>query len=139
MDGNWRTRRPRKERRCGDDDEDEGGAGRAAAGQHGDEATKSIILLNNKPCYVRFAKITKTTTRSRFCVYAGSFIRALSPRPPPPFPFILPQREIIIETNNQQQSGFSGRSGPDRASAGVTVIIVTRIMLRIYAVLREIN
>lgn len=54
------------------------GARRTATGQRGDEATKSIILLNNKLCYVRFAKITKTTTRSRFCVYAGSFIRALT-------------------------------------------------------------
>lgn len=86
----------REEARDGDDDDDDTRArgGRDGAGRDGDEATKSIILLNNKPCYVRFAKITKTTTRPRFCVYAraGSFIRALSRRAHPPFPFILPQR-----------------------------------------------
>lgn len=84
---------------------EEDGGGKAA---HGDEATKSIILLNNKPCYVRFAKITKTTPPVQFvyaAVYAyirvGSFIRV---RPFPIHPFA---RARNYRANRPRQCDFS--------------------------------
>lgn len=78
---------------------------RTVVKQHGDEATKSIILLNNKPCYVRFAKITKTTplrfVYAAFRVYVGSFIRT-------PCPAIsIHPFDTRNYRDNRPQSGFS--------------------------------
>jgi len=78
---------------------------RMAVKQYGDEATKSIILLNNKPCYVRFAKITKTTPSrfvyAAFHVYVGSFIRT-------PCPTIsIHPFDTRNYRDNRPQSGFS--------------------------------
>jgi hypothetical protein len=66
-----------------------------AAKQHGDEATKSIILLNNKPCYVRFAKITKTTPRGSYTPRHTRIYAAVHSSESRPFPFILSPWEII--------------------------------------------
>jgi len=66
-----------------------------AAKQHGDEATKSIILLNNKPCYVRFAKITKTTPRGSYTPRHTRIYAPVHSSESRPFPFILSPWEII--------------------------------------------
>lgn len=127
MDGNWR--RTREKRKYDGDDGDEGeGLGGRRPGQNGDEATKSIILLNNKPCCVRFAKITKTTTRPRFCVYAGSFIRALTA---PTAISIHPSaaRKLSSKRIIGGKAVFPAGREPFARSAGVAVIIVKRIML----------
>lgn len=80
--GNYTKNEKERKRDDGDDDrrDSEGENVRRGRGakQHGDEATKSIILLNNKPCYVRFAKITKTTLR--FVPLAYTPVRFIHPR-----------------------------------------------------------